>query len=404
MPDLKGSNLRWLLSSLLLAAFLGAAAEAAILSEEKQLQLRLKAQKNQEEAVKLQNSWINPLTLSATQTTNNTGTDYESESMTYRLTLSQDLFRSGGIYFAIQYADAVEKLQQSLLRLEEQQQVAQAQSLLLQLKRTRLLIQKQKLAIHNAEIDVKYKQEQYKNGLTDIGFLSNAILTKNQLKSARNDLESAKADLVAQFANLSDLEPEAVDAIELNPLDKEAYLNRNLAIAGKEHEIESKRYVKNMTLTNYLPKITVDASYVREDSQTNLGFASQEKDEAYYNYGVKLSIPLNISTFNDIESARLDYLVSRSELATQKREEANFYESTRTKIEAIRKKIALAREDYALYDKLLLQVREQQQAGYKTDDDVTVMENSKNASRLDIDIYDLDIRLERLKLYAKMMP
>ena len=401
---MKGSNVRLALCSLLLPLTLLSAAEGDILSGEQQLQLKLKSEKNKEDASILQDSWINPLTFTATQSTSNVDTDYESESMTYRLSLSQDIFRSGGIYFAVKYADATERLQDTILRLEKQSLVATAYQLLLQIKKTGLSIQKQILAVENAEIDVKYKQEQYLNGLTDISFLSNAILTKNQLKNSLAELESTKADLIRQFSDISDLEPQAVEAIRLDPISRDDYLGRNLTISQKQNEIDSKRYVKNMTIANYLPKLTVDASYVQEDSDTNYGFNSVTKEEGYYNYSIKLTIPLNISTFKEIESSKLDYLITRSELDTQKRSEANYYQTIQKNLDAIGVKMNLAKEDAELYGKLLLQTKEQQQAGYKTKDDVTVMANSKRSSELDLAIYDLDRQLELLKLYAKMEP
>lgn len=401
---MKGLSVRLALCSLLLPAFLLAGEGENILSGEKQLQLRLKAQKNSEDASKLKDSWINPLSLTATQSTSNADTDYESKSMTYRLSLSQDIFRSGGIYYAIKYADAAEQLQNTLLRLEKQSLITTAYQLLLQVKRTRLTVEKQKLAVENAEIDVKYKREQYLNGLTDISFLSNAIMTKNQLKTSLAELESTKADLIRQFANISDMAPEAVEAIELEPVSQDAYVSRNLAIAQKQDQIEANRYVKELTVASYLPKVTVDASYVKEDSETNFGAFAQQKNEGYYNYGIKLTIPLDINTFRDIESSRLDYLISRSELETQKREEANFFRSIQERLDAIETKTKLAQEDYKLYGELLLQTKEQKQAGYKTADDVTVMENSKRSAMLDLSIYKLDRQLELLKLYAKMEP
>ncbi len=394
--------MRLALCSLLLPLTLLATGDGDILSGEQQLQLKLKAEKNKEDASQLQDSWINPITLSASLSKSRVDTNRESTTTSYTIGLNQDIFRSGGIYFAVKYADATEKLQNTLLRLEKQSLISNAYQLLIQIKKTKLSIQKQKLAIENAEIDVKYKQEQYLNGLTDISFLSNAILTKNQLKNALAELESAKADLIRQFGDISDLDPETVEMIELEPISKEAYVGRNLAITQKQHETESKRYVKNMTIASYLPKVSVDASYVQEDSES--AFTAFSNTDPFYNYGITLSIPLNINTFRDIESTKLDYLISRSELDTQKRAEQNFYRSIQKNLDAIDVKEKLAKEDAELYGKLLLQTKEQQQAGYKTLDDVTVMANSKRSSELDIAIYKLDRQLELLKLYAKMEP
>ena len=398
--DLTSSAVRWLAFSLLTAGLLHAA-EADILSEQKRLQLQLKGEKYQEDADSLQNSWINPITLSASHSKSMVDTARESTTTSYRIGLSQDLFRSGGIYYAIQYADATDELNKALLRLEEKQLIASAYQPILNIQKTRLTIQKQKLAIENARIDVKYKQEQYQNGLTDISLLNSAIITLNAQKNALAALEETLADLIQSFSNLSDMNPDDVKMIELKPLDFDTYINHNITLEQKQRELAVKDYLASITLSAYLPKLTAEASYVVDDTESASSVFSNT--DPYYSYGLTLSIPLSINAFSDIESARLQERITQSELATTRLEEENVFKSVKIKLDAIDKKIAIAQENYELYDKLLFQIREQQAAGFKTVDDVTVMENSKQSSKLDIAIYRIDRQLQLLNLHTKVV-
>lgn len=392
--------MRLTLFSLLFPLFLFSFEDTGVLSKEKELQLDLKAQKNKEDIGKLKNSWIDPLSMSATYSKNSVDTALESTTTSYRLNFSQDVFRSGGIYYAIKYANATEKLQDTLLKLEKNSMLFNAYQLLFNIKKTNLNIKKQKLAIESASLDIKKKKEQFLNGLLDISFLNNAIITHNKLKNSLAELESAKEGLIREFSNISDLSPQEVQTIELSAVDIEEYKKENLAIKQKIDEIETKKYTKDLTTANYLPKVTVDASYVIENKES--AFTPLSNDEPYYNYGLKLTVPLNFNTFKDIESSRLSYLISKSELDTKIKEEENFYKNIQKSRESIKTKAMLAEDDLKLYEKLLFQSVEQKEAGLVTEDDVKVMQNSKESSRIDIEIYAIDDQIELLKLYSKL--
>lgn len=392
--------MRLILFSIALPLFLFSFDDTAILSKETNTILELKTKKNKEDSDKLKNSWLDPLFFTASYSKAGVDTPQESTTTSYRLNFSQDIFRSGGIYYAIKYADAAEKLQNTTLELEKKSLLLNAYQILFQIKKTDLAIKKQLLDIENAKLDIKKKEEQFLNGLLDISFLNNAIITRNKLENALAELNNSKDGLLKQFSNISDLNPYEIATIEFVPLDLEEFKNKNINLQQKKDEIDTKKYTKNLTTANYLPKITIDASYAIEDKESN--FQMLSNNEPYYNYGIKLTMPLNFNTFKDIESSKLAYLISQSELETRTKEEENFYKTIEKNRESIKIKNTLARNDLKLYEKLFFQAKEQQQAGFITEDDVKIIQNSKESSKIDIEILKIDDSLELLKLYSKV--
>ena len=98
--------MRWLPFSLLAAtALLSEGLDPSILSTSKQEQIRFNKEKVDVSANKLEDTWINPITVKLEQSAT-TGGAFETESTAVGVSISQDIFRSGGIYFAIKYAKA----------------------------------------------------------------------------------------------------------------------------------------------------------------------------------------------------------------------------------------------------------------------------------------------------------
>ena len=68
-------------------------------------------------------------------------------------------------------------------------------------------------------------------------------------------------------------------------------------------------YAKDATIAKYLPQVSLTAGYNWSKTDSQFAFGSSEKD--YYDYGFKVSMPININTFRDIESSRVDFLKSK---------------------------------------------------------------------------------------------
>lgn len=272
----------------------------------------------------------------------------------------------------------------------------------MQIKQSEMRIQKQKLLIKNAEINLAQKKESYLSGQLDSGFLNSAIIDKNIAIQALYDIEANRERLISKFRVISDLDYEKATLPHLEIIEKEEFMVNNLSFKQSQSLSEKNRYFKSTTISKYLPKISIYAGYNMDRSENFAfqgGSLSGSRETDYINYGLKASMPLNISMFDDIQSAKVEYLVSKIEELDKKKELNALFEQVMQNLESLKKKRILSVENTQLYEELLAETKELYGAGYKTEYDVELLNNSLHVQKNDIEIYELDRQLELLTLY-----
>ena len=374
------------------------------LSSLKQRTFSLDYAKTDAEYLKFRDSWISPVQMSYSY---NKSAPYDNEqtSMNAAISIDQPIFKFGGIYFGIKYAEFSYDANNLTIEQQKRSLIKQAVSLLMQIKRTELQIEKQYLQIDNSRINLEQKREQYINGQLDSGFLNNAIIEKNIVTQALYDLETAKESLVSNFQSISDSDYRSKTIPHLDYLEKEAFLERNIDIKLRQSSIKRDYYQKNMTMAKYFPTISLNGSYKWDRSEnfqfgnTGAGYSGETK---YYSYGFRVSMPLDINTFRDIESAQADYLKSKVLLDDSKRSLQALFEKVSHNLENIDKKIGLANENQELYQTLVHDTEILYKSGYKTAYDLQNMQNSLEIEKINIQMYYYDKQLELLELYEKV--
>jgi len=367
------------------------------ISEIKKEQFRYDYEKNEAESSKLRDVWIAPISLSYSfnRSDSNPYTP-EQETRTTAISMDQPIFQSGGIYYGIKYANASKKYSNYSIDVAKRKMIKDAISLLMQIKQSDLKIERQKLQIQNSEISLEQKKEQYLSGQLDSGFLDNAVIERNIVIQNLYDIETSKERLISSFSTLSDLDYENVRIPYLELLSREEFLRYNIVLQMAESKIERDRYSKNMTITQYLPAVNLTAGYTWTESSNGF-FANGERE--YYDYGFRAVMPLNINTFRDIESAKIDFLKSEVTKADSKIQLDALFTQVMENLKNLEKKKALSVENRELYTKLLEDTQELFEAGYKTEYDVNLLENSVGIAKLDAKIYEIDKQLELLTLY-----
>jgi len=367
------------------------------ISQNKKEQFSYDYQKNEAESSKLRDSWIAPLNLQYSYTVSN---PYSAEqtSQNAAIKLDQPIFQSGGIYYAIKFAEVSHLYANYSVDAAKRKLVKDAISLLMQIKQLKLKIDKQNLQIKNAEINLELKKEQYLSGQLDSGFLDNAIIERNSVIQALYDIETTKERLISKFQAISDSSYESAQIPHLEVLDKESFLEYNILLNISKSDREKYRYTKNMTIAKYLPKVSITGGYNWSKSEKQL-FSASDGERDYYDYGVKASMPLSINTFRDVESAKIDFLKSKLVIEDIKRELSALFEQVMQNIDNFDKKRVLSIENRDLYEKLLVDTKNLFTAGYKTKYDVDLLENSVEIQKLDVMIFDIDRQLELLTLY-----
>jgi len=360
------------------------------------------AQKKQTkvQADKLEKSWINPIRV---QYSKNYSTQFDKTVGTGQFVVSVDqpIFKMGGIWEAVKYAKALGKANSLDIEIQKRELITQALTILYNLKKSDLQLQKLDLLIKNDELDILIQKQSYKAGLSNRTLYDRALLKRNQDITSKLELQMQITKLKNDFSLLSDKNPQEISLPHFGMIDKSRYENSQLEIQRDILKVEEKQHNKYMTWTKYLPELSVTGIYINEDK--NPLFANARIKKSYYTYGFKVSLPININAYRDIESSQIEYLNAQINLDEQKKKVANSYNLIKKRLEIIDQKIALSQDDAQNYASMLATAQDLEKVGDSTTYDTQIVENSLQIRELDQDIYKYDAQLELLKLYADAM-
>jgi len=366
------------------------------LTEEKNQIFDYQEMKNQLEMDKLHDSWISPITISYQENWTTQPLSGTQSSSAFSIGIDQPIFRSGGIYYAIKYSDALRGANSREIAMQKRALIGQAIDILFSIKKLKLQHQKLKLLVRNDTIDIQRKQESYNAGILDSSFLDQAILKRNQDESQMLDIELNLAKLRSSFKLLSRKNPDKLRVPHLKMISLKHYKRNHMDVAKKQLRLLEKKYNKKMTWAKYLPTVSVHARY------TNTNRSAPGMDDDYSTYGFKISVPLSINSATDIESSRVSYMQSMTELQDSRRAVALEYSIVRKSIAILNKKSALAKKDERLYRRLYSRTKDLVKAGEKTKQDLQTMYHSLKIKQLDRRIYALEKQQQLLKLYTKV--
>ena len=376
-------------------ASLGLYANEAILSQDRLELFDLSKKQADENASKLKKDWINPITYKLSKTQNE-----EHNPLKSVISVNQPIFKSGGIYQAILYANSIERYSHLDINIQKKSMIKDATKLLFEIHKINYSLKKQELLIANANLDILRKREQVLNGIIDTSFLDNAILDANTKKNALAELNHQKNELIHSFNTLASSPYEQFDLPQFSLIENQNYMDNNLNILKIKEDMNTKNHLSLMTITKYLPTINFTYDYTKyHDYDNDLEIQNRENKELM---GLNLTIPIDFRTSNDIQSSRIDYLKTRISVNNTLIEEENFYKTKLSKIEMIESKKSIANEDYKLYDSLLEDITQAANSGLNSFADVETLANSKKIKSFDIQILELERQIELLELYAKI--
>ena len=400
MKDLYVLKKYLIICSLLFTSLLYADELSDILSKNKNLLFDYEFQSNTAKSDMLENSWINPIILQYRRNYSKQFTNRTVETGSFTVGIDQPIFRSGGIYYAIKYAQALRGANNAEIILKKRQTIANAVKILFQMKKLKLQKKKLALLVKNDVIEIRQKRESYQAGLIDSSFLDQAILKRNQDETQLLELDVSIMELEQKFALISDKNPKMLKLPTLKLISAEQYKGKNIELVRDKLRAKQKKYNSKITWAKYLPTISVQGRYTDED--LNPLFPTQGIEERYFTYGFTISMPLNINMFSDVEASKVEYLKAQTEVIERKHTIDEEYRLIQNKLHVIDKKIALARKDEKLYSRLYKTTKNLASVGEKTSYDTAMMHNSLKVKKLDRQIYMLDKQIELLALYTKV--
>ncbi|APW64495.1 MULTISPECIES: TolC family protein [Arcobacteraceae] len=359
-----------------------------VLSDTKQEIIELKQKQIEQKEQYNKYDWLSDINLNGS-----IKKDQDSDTTRdFNLSISQDIYKFGGITSQIDYAKQLKKMESLSLSISTKEDLDTIFSTLLDAKINEINLEQNKLNVLNSEIDIRSKKSEYKAGELGISDLNDAIMTKNTLSDTQKELALAKLVNINTIKKYTSKNYKNIEIPSVKLMSKEIYLQNATSINYIKVENEVNNSLYEIKKSDYLPSLAVTGQYGYQDSSTIDG-------DDYYNYGLNLSMPLSYTSSNDIEQTRLDYLISKKELNDEKVSSETTYDEKVLTIKSYEERILLAQNDIKLYDELLEVNEEEYKAGYKTIDDVDTIRNSKMIRALDIKLYKLNIQKQILELY-----
>jgi outer membrane protein TolC len=370
-----------------------------VLSSNKSKLIDVQKKQTAVQTAKLEKSWINPIRV---QYAKSYSTQFDDTIGTGQFVVSVDqpIFKMGGIWEAIKYAKALGKANAIDIEIQKRELITQALTLLYNLKKSNLQLEKFDLLVKNDELDILIQKQSYEAGLSNRTLYDRALLKRNQDITSKLELQMQITKLKNDFSLLSDKSPQAIRLPHFGMIDKSRYENSQLEIQRDKLKVEEKQHNKYMTWTKYLPEVSVTGRYINEDK--NPLFANAQIKKSYYTYGFKVSLSININAYRDIQSSQIEYLNAQISLDEQKKKVTNSYNLIKKRLEIIDQKIALSQEDANNYASMLTTAQDLEKVGDSTTYDTQIVENNLQVRQLDQDIYRYDAQLELLNLYSKV--
>ncbi|MCT7562343.1 TolC family protein [Aliarcobacter butzleri] len=332
--------------------------------------------------------WLNDLNISLSQSKD----DENIKTKDYSLNLNQKILDFGGISSQIDYANNLFKQEALKIKMENFEDLNTLYKNFIDLKINDINILQNDLNIKNSEIEVDIKKSQYRNGQSDISDLNDAIMKKNLLEDSKMNLKLNKVIYENDIKKLTSYELNNLSIPSISLISKDIFLEKSTKklYANLESQVSQNEYKK--TKSKYLPALNLTGAVGYQDSTT-------KKSQDYYNYGASITMPLNYTFSNDIEYSKLVYFQNRKKEELTSIELEKVYDTSIETIKQFENRINLALNDIKLYEELLELNQEEFNAGFKADEDVQTLKNSKEIRKLDIEKYKLNIKKELLYIY-----
>ncbi|MDH4944336.1 TolC family protein [Sulfurimonas sp. C5] len=342
--------------------------------------------------------WLSPVNLSASHTQQYSDkTNTRSGLSQLSASFSQNIFRSGGIYYTIKYAD--DKYSYDALSLEQQNKNYQKEIILstLRIKKYELQLKQSEYLIENKKITLFLKQTQYEVGDIDITLLNDALMEKNTEQTNYVLLQETLASEQLELQKYTDVSAESISLPTFSLIDEITYnkYNYNIAMAKQQNNVTYDSYKKGMA--DYLPsvKFNAQATYTSYDS----GAVVLNQNGTLYSAGLVLNIPLDYNAFASVEEKYASHLEQLAQTNDTQREEILEYKKTLLAINRYKEVNKILQENLELYTKLRKITKKAFETGYKTGYDVQILDNSISSAKLEIEINKINIQLELAKLH-----
>ena len=152
---------------------------------------------------------------------------------------------------------------------------------------------------------------------------------------------------------------------------------------------------KNITTSNFLPKVSLFGQAGLQDNKA-------QTDDDFYNYGVKVTIPIDYNMNKNRQISKIDYLLKQTQYRLKEEEQTTYFKMLSHEISAIEQKMINSKNSIEKYQHIHQLTSDLVKGLLKTKQDLITIENRLHSSRLDLKILNLDKQIALYKLKAHL--
>ncbi|MDD5211229.1 MAG: TolC family protein [Sulfuricurvum sp.] len=376
--------------------------DTSLLSPQKQRYYEQQGQQVDASYEKARYDWLSPINLKASNIYEKTAS-YGVKDTRQNLSagIAQDLFRSGGITYAIDYAHAKKEADMLMMGKEISSLNQQLITAILTYRKNKIALEQSDLRLKNAQIEIFLKRKQYEAGDIDITFLNNALMNQSSELKNNTSLRYALTQQKFEAAKLSDHAIESIILPTFTLTQKETYLEEGWDIRTSQALAGSAAQQYGQIKSSYLPKLTLiaDAGYQRFEAQST---PSADYRGNFYDAGLQLSMPLAYNSSAASQEAQAAYLKQKALTTDAKRQMSAAYEQTVALVESYKRTISITQENLKYYNELLGATKAAVKAGYKAGYDLQTLQNTYSIEELEIKIHEISIQIQLSQLHYQM--
>ncbi|MBN2826044.1 MAG: TolC family protein [Campylobacterales bacterium] len=338
------------------------------------------------------NDWVSPVNLSLSSSKSST----MDLSQKAALSLSQDIYRFGGIKYQISYAKANRRYKLTDLKLENSSYYKTIYNTILEIRKIKLQLQQTRYQLRNKELEIQIQKSKYQSGSGDIILLNSAIMDKNtQLQSIIN-LKNALVTYQKELYKITPISESKIALPHFRIINAKKFLDKNYELKLAKMQSDIKKAQLNLTKSSYYPRVTLSGE-VGYQKNENYGVTQFEDD--YYSVGVHINIPLDFNRKSSVEAKKLAYMREVLNEQDTKIEQEALYKQIIGNIQNYQSYQTIIGENIKLYQEILQTAKKGYKVGYKSGYDYKIMKNTYQVHQLEVKLYDLYIQQELLKLH-----
>ncbi len=375
--------------------------EVSLLNKEQSKIIEIEKLKIINERDVAKHNWISPWSIRSSINKNSSVSDAKSTTKKVSIGFSQDIFKSGGIGFLIDYGD--KKYTYNLLNIDDgyMQLVHEIYDDVLEIKKLELQIKQNTLSLENIDIEIYIKKLQYENGKLDLVELNKALIQKNNTQKEKISLKNSLKNKMEDLSKLTEIKHGEIEVLDFKEIQKEQFLKYSTALnlEDAKEDMLLKSYKKEKS--DYMPSVSLSGEYGYSQSDYDTLDAKAQGD--YYSMGLSLLIPLDYFQNSKTGISKKEYLMQQEQKKITKKEIDAEYEKSMNQIDIYKEHNEILKNNMKLYDELIEISSLKVKAGYASEYDLDILKNTSKSDEVQMQINSIDIKRQWAMLYFKMV-